>query len=126
MQYHDAGLVPGSVLADTWRARVEQSLRSRRPQTTIAMQAGAIAQCDTRAALARLPRRLPVLLIQGKLDRMVDYEESRILEAHLPQVRRYVPPAGDAFGHMWFDYFDRDTAWVRPLSAFLDAPPAKL
>lgn len=91
-------------------------------------QAGAIFQFDARERLATLPRHLPILLIHGRKDRMVDYSESTILEEHLPQARRYIPTHNgqptEAYGHTWYDYFGMDTAWVNPISAFLDAPHA--
>lgn len=126
MQYHDDALTPGSAMEKKLNHRVDVSLRTRRPQMIIMQQAGAIAQFDAREGLGSLPRGLPVLLIQGKHDRMVDYDEARLIEEHIPQARRYVPPAGEAFGHMWFDYFDLDAAWVAPITAFLDAARAKL
>lgn len=119
-QYDEASLAASSALAAKLEQRIDASVGTRRPQAVILQQAGAIAQCDVREALARVPRGLRVLIIHGRCDRMVDYGEARELAACLPQAERYVPRDGEAFGHMWFDYYDLARAWVRPLAAWLD------
>ncbi|WFD32686.1 hypothetical protein MSPP1_003736 [Malassezia sp. CBS 17886] len=130
MQYHPDVLVPGNPLHAQMQMRVQDSLATRRPQATIMHHAGAITLYDVRERLAQVPRALPVRIVHGRRDRMVDYNESKKTEELLPQARRLLPcGAADSeeFGHMWFDYFDLDAAWVRPLSDFLDdAPDAHL
>ncbi|WFC95656.1 hypothetical protein MBRA1_002309 [Malassezia brasiliensis] len=125
-QYDEASLASNGALAARLQARIDASVGTRRPQVVILQQMGAMAQYDAREALRRVPRGLPVLLVHGRSDRMVDYGESRELEACLPQAQRYVPRDGEAYGHMWFDYYDLRSAWVRPLAAFLEAGRARL
>lgn len=125
-QYDEASLASSGTLAARLQARIDASEGTRRPQAVILQQAGAIAQYDAREALRRVPRGLPVLIVHGRCDRMVDYGEARELEACLPQAQRCVPRDGEAYGHMWFDYYELRGAWVGPLVAFLDAGRARL
>jgi pimeloyl-ACP methyl ester carboxylesterase len=91
-------------------SRVENSLNSRRPQKIITLQGASIAQVDTRPDLPNVPASLPVLIIHGRLDRMVAYSESEHIVKNIKHAQRFDPGRnGDQYGHFWFDYFD--TAW---------------
>ncbi|UZJ55222.1 hypothetical protein CBS101457_004542 [Exobasidium rhododendri] len=91
-------------------SRVEKSVNSRRPQKIIAMQGASIAQVDTRPDLPRIPASLPVLIIHGRLDRMVAYSESEHIVKNIAHAKRFDPGTnGDRYGHFWFDYFE--TSW---------------
>ncbi|WFD44977.1 hypothetical protein MPSI1_003653 [Malassezia psittaci] len=125
-QYDQSVIGAGGILDAKMKRRMEESLQSRRPQRVIAQQAGAVSQYDSREALKSLPRHLPVLLIQGKRDRMVNYEESHIIQDCIPGAERYIPPEGEEYGHMWFDYYDLHRSWVVPICTFLDKPARPL
>ena len=91
----------------------------------MARQAVAIAIYQGRDRLRYVPRHLPIAILHGRYDHMVAYDEAREIERFLPQARRLFPHVdGDreAYGHLWFDYFDVDTAWLPPLVHFLDRP----
>ncbi|WFD00914.1 hypothetical protein MYAM1_003670 [Malassezia yamatoensis] len=121
-QYDKSVVGKGGILDAKMQRRIEESLHSRRPQIVITQQAGAISQYDSREALKSLPKHLPVLLIQGKRDRMVNYEESQTIQECIPGAQRYIPPQGEEYGHMWFDYYDLHRSWVVPICEFLDQP----
>ena len=96
-------LVQGNVLQSKFQERVQQSLQSHRPPLIIGYQAMAIAMYDARERLMRVPHGLPVLVLHGKNDRMVDYAASREIFEYLPQARRFLPHVDDpeAYGHFW-------------------------
>lgn len=125
MQYHPAVLGEGQPMQHKMDARMRRGLDARRPQNTIALQAVAIAIYQGRDRLRYVPRHLPIAILHGRYDHMVAYDEAREIERFLPQACRLFPQVdGDreAYGHLWFDYFDLDTAWVPPLVQFLDRP----
>lgn len=127
MQYHADVLGPHGTLQPTFERRLADAPNTRRPADIIGMQAGAIAQYTGRSFLSKVPRGLPIAVIHGRFDRMVDVAESDDLVKCLAQAQRLRPagvPDADAFGHMWFDYFDLASAWVAPLVAFLDDTPS--
>ncbi|PKI85105.1 hypothetical protein MVES1_000821 [Malassezia vespertilionis] len=131
MQYAERDLYPGNPIYITYQQRVARGGDAKRPQAIIASQLGAIAQFDSRESLAKIPRTLPVMVIHGKMDRMVAYAESEILMQHIQQAKRYIPNESSgkdvgAFGHMWFDYYNLKRDWVEPINHFLDTPAAKL
>lgn len=68
--------------------RNEVSLQTTRPQEMIALQAGAIGQYRSRDDLGRIPESVPVMIIHGKLDRMVHYKESEPLEKGIAHAKR--------------------------------------
>lgn len=99
--------------------RVRESLTTRRPQSIIATQSAAIAQRDTRADLPRIPSSLPVLVIHGRLDRMVAYSESEYLLKGIKSAKRInMAPHDEQYGHFWFDYFGADW-WAKSIENFL-------
>ena len=125
MQYHAAVLGEGRPMQPKLDARMRRGLEARRPQNTMALQAVAIAIYQGRDKLRYVPRHLPIAILHGRHDHMVAYDEAREIERFLPQARRLFPQVdGDreAYGHLWFDYFDVDTAWLPPLVHFLDRP----
>lgn len=129
MQYHAEVLGEGKPLQKALDERIPLSLSTRRPQEVIMYQAMSVTTYADQAKLAHIPRRLPVAIIHGKRDQMVFYEASDELLGQLPGARRLYPAIdGDReeFGHLWFDYFDIDSAWLAPLTHFLDAPAAHL
>lgn len=128
LQYDPDVLGEGNVLQSKFQERVQQSLQSHRPPLIIGYQAMAIAMYDARERLMRVPHGLPVLVLHGKNDRMVDYAASREIFEYLPQARRFLPHVDDpeAYGHFWFDYYDLNHAWVNPLCQFLDTAGAKM
>ncbi|AYO44041.1 Putative aminoacrylate hydrolase RutD [Malassezia restricta CBS 7877] len=125
MQYHPAVLGEGRPMQHKMDARMRRGLAARRPLNTMARQAVAIAIYQGRDRLRYVPRHLPIAILHGRYDHMVAYDEAREIERFLPQARRLFPHVdGDreAYGHLWFDYFDVDTAWLPPLVHFLDRP----
>lgn len=132
LQYHDDVLVSGHDVQKKFDWRLGLAAQTRRPQLVVLQQSMAISQCDVREKLKQLPRRLPIMVIHGRRDRMVRYVESEELLAYIPQAVRHVPrPAGspdgtEEFGHFWFDYFDVERDWAGPITRFLDAREAHL
>lgn len=108
-------------------SRVQQSINSRRPQKMIAVQGAAIAQVDTRPNLPNIPASLAVLVIHGKLDRMVAYSESEHIVKNIKHAKRFDPGSkGDQFGHFWFDYFSTEW-WADEIESYLsESSKAKL
>lgn len=99
--------------------RVRESLTTRRPQSIIASQGAAIAQRDTRSELGSIPASLPVLVIHGRLDRMVAYSESDYLVKGIKSAKRIdMSPHDEQYGHFWFDYFGADW-WAKSIENFL-------
>lgn len=127
MQYHPSVLGPHGALQHTFDRRMAHHPHTRRPQMIIGYQAASMAMYDGKDKLCHIPSKLPMIVIHGRYDRMVNYDESNDLQKRLPQLRRLRPDVeGDreAFGHMWFDYFDLQASWVDPITQFLDTPRA--
>lgn len=108
-------------------SRVQVSVKSRRPQKMIALQGAAIAQVDTRPDLPNIPASLPVLVIHGKLDRMVAYSESEYIVKLIRHAQRFDPGSKtDQYGHFWFDYFGSEW-WADQIERYLsDSTKARL
>jgi alpha-beta hydrolase superfamily lysophospholipase len=87
-QYDVASLEKDERLNKIMQDRIEVSLQTTRPQEMIALQAGAIGQYRSRDDLGRIPDSVPVLIIHGKLDRMVHYKESEPLEKGITHAKR--------------------------------------
>jgi fermentation-respiration switch protein FrsA (DUF1100 family) len=101
--------------------RVDRSTNSRRPQKMIALQAASIAQVDTRSRLQNIPASLPILVIHGKLDRMVSYKESEAFFQNIKHAQRFDPGSkGEDYAHFWFDYFDTQW-WADEVEKYLGA-----
>lgn len=92
------------------------------------MQVAAISGCDTRKALKeQVSRQLPVLLIQGKRDRMISFTETKYIEESLPQLQWFKhPEIGLEFGHFWFDFGSKTEIWADAIGKFLDTGKVKL
>lgn len=118
-QYDPKWLVASADNKNLFNARVEKSANSRRPQKVIAMQGASIAQVDTRPNLPKIPASLPVLVIHGKLDRMVAYSESEHIIKNIKHAKRFDPGSrGDQFAHFWFDYFGTEW-WAEEIERYL-------
>lgn len=87
-QYDVASLEKNDRLKKIMQDRIEVSLQTTRPQEMIALQAGAIGQYRSRDDLGRIPESVPVLIIHGKLDRMVHYSESEPLDKGIAHAKR--------------------------------------
>lgn len=120
-QYDPAWLAASAANKKVFESRVADSVNSRRPQKIIALQGAAIAQVDSRSDLPRVPASLDVLVIHGKLDRMVAYSESEHIIKNINHAVRFDPGAkGDQFGHFWFDYHGADW-WADEIEKYLSS-----
>jgi len=99
-----------------------------RPARTVAQQARALIAMDVRESLPKIPSQIRVLVIHGKLDRVIHYVESEHIMRGITHARRVtVDPSrmipgsipSDQFGHFWFHYFDIDL-WLGVIETFLD------
>lgn len=126
MQYDDEAL--RGPLKGTFDRRVELALATRRPMMTVMAQSVAISMYSSREQITELGKKnvLPVALIHGTADQMVDYSESEELARRIPGAVRLMPNGGECFGHMWYDYFDVERDWAALLGAWLDAPAARM
>jgi alpha-beta hydrolase superfamily lysophospholipase len=105
-QYDPKWLTASEENKRLFEKRVDRAVNSRRPQKIIALQAASIAQVDTRSSLPQIPSSLPVLVIHGKLDRMVSYQESEAIVKNIKHAKRFDPGSkSDNYGHYWFDYY---------------------
>lgn len=103
----------------TFEERVKVSLTTRRPQSIIGSQMLAIQGRDTREELHKISESLPVLIIHGKLDRMVKYSESDSFTKSIKSAKRLdMQPNNDQFGHFWFDYFGKEF-WANKIENYL-------
>lgn len=102
-----------------FQQRVQAALDTRRPQSMIMLQSSAIASVNVSDRLSRVPSSLPVLIIHGKLDRMVAYAESDIIQGGIKHATRMQTPS-DQYGHFWHDYFGADF-WANSIDKFLNA-----
>ena len=120
-QYDPKWLAASSENRKLFESRVDKSANSRRPQKMIALQAAAIAQVDTRPDLPNIPASLPVLVIHGKLDRMVAYSESEHIIKNVKHAVRLDPgEKGDQYAHFWFDYFGSQW-WADQIETYLQS-----
>jgi pimeloyl-ACP methyl ester carboxylesterase len=118
-QYDPTWLAASTKNKKLFQDRIQQSANSRRPNKMIALQSAAIAQMDTRPRLPSIPSSLPVLIIHGKLDRMVAYSESDYLVKLIKHATRFDPGSnGDQYGHFWFDYFGTEW-WADEIEGYL-------
>lgn len=118
-QYDPKWLAASPENKQLFESRVSGSVNSRRPQKMIALQGAAIAQVDTRQDLPNVPASLKVLVIHGKLDRMVAYAESEHIVKNIKHARRFdAGERGDQFGHFWFDYYGTDW-WASEIEKYL-------
>lgn len=120
VQYDEDTLSRSSGMQAKFRARLESVRSTNRPAWVIGLQFMAIQSADLRKQLHRIPRTVDVLVIHGKRDRMVLWNESQyILDAIKHATRLHTPT--DEFGHFWYDYFDMHF-WVNSINNFLDPP----
>lgn len=128
-QYDPKWLAESLQNKELFKDRVEKSVNSRRPQKIIAYQSAAIGQVDTRSSLPNIPASLPVLVVHGKLDRMVSYAESEHIVKNIKHAKRFDPgEKGDQFAHYWFDYFGTQW-WADQIEQYLSSsgsPQARL
>lgn len=118
-QYDPKWLAANQENKNLFEKRVKEAVNSRRPQKMIALQGAAIAQVDTRKDLSNIPASLPVLVIHGKLDRMVAYRESDEIVKNIKHAQRFDPGSkGDDYGHFWFDYFSTQW-WADEIEGYL-------
>lgn len=104
---------------DFLQTRVKDQMKLRRPQRVIGLQMAAIAARDVRSDLPRIPASLPVLVLHGRLDRMVDYSESQYIVDGIKHASRLdMPPHSEQFGHFWYDYFG-EMWWATQIEHFL-------
>lgn len=101
-----------------FQSRIQTALDSRRPQSIILLQSGAIAPVNVGGVLERVPASLPVLIIHGKLDRMVAVSESDLIQKGIKHAKR-IPTPSDQYGHFWHDYFS-PKFWAESIDKFLN------
>ena len=128
------------------RALVEAKLPNMvygRPARIIAQQGAAVGapEADHRSALPSIPSSIQVLVLHGKLDRMISYKESDYIVRGIAHARRVpisAPGTGkegegegkgkgrkkgtlpsDVYGHTWYDYFT-PAIWDEVITCFLD------
>lgn len=127
LQYDEETLAASEKLRSIMAWRIELSLAENIPQEIVGLQAMAIRAYRSKdpAVLGRIPPSVPVLVIHGKRDRMVRYDESLPFETMIPNVRRVDLSDGPAeaqqgaYGHFFFDYFSTDY-WAAKIGDFLD------
>ncbi|GAA5860642.1 hypothetical protein JCM8547_005485 [Rhodosporidiobolus lusitaniae] len=95
--------------------RIEETVQSRRPARVIQQQVRVIADYDVRKRLGTIPPSLPVLVIQGSLDRSVYPTESKYILAGIKHAQFL---SFEGMGHIWYDYLDA-TYWTNLLNRFL-------
>lgn len=120
VQYHDAVLGPGKPLQHKFEQRLALVRKTNRPQWVIGLQFLAIQSQDLRTQLGRIPESLPVMVIHGKRDRMVLWEESEKIMEGVKHAKRLKDTPSEEFGHFWYEYFELEY-WVRSINNFLDA-----
>lgn len=124
-QYDPNWLAANQENKNLFEKRVNEAVNSRRPQKMIALQGAAIAQVDTRQSLPSIPASLPVLIIHGKLDRMVAYRESDEIVKAIKHAQRFDPGSkSDQYGHFWFDYYSTQW-WADEIEKYLANTPTK-
>ncbi len=109
--------------------RIDDVLRTPRPQAVIGQQIAAMAARDLRGDFKErpIPRSQPVLLIHGTRDRMVDYGEVKYIERAIPQAVWFEhPEIGREYGHWWYDFGSDIGIWAEAIGAFCDAGKVKL
>ena len=119
VQYHPAVLGPKGALQEKFEKRLEVVRKTNRPAWVIGLQFMAISQGDLRKRLHRIPQSLEVMVIHGKQDRMVLWEESEKILEGVKHAKRLRGGKGDEFGHFWYDYFETED-WVKNIGDFLD------
>lgn len=108
---------------ELYERRIQESLGSRRPAKTVALQQRAIGRYDVRDALPHLPSSLPVLVIHGSRDLAVYPDaEDEILGAI--RHAKLAPCPRTDFGHNWYDYFGLEF-WRDTIGTFLDGQPSE-
>jgi len=107
-----------------YERRVQESIGTRRPARTVALQQRAIGKYDVRQKLGSIPTSLPVLVIHGGQDVAVYPAEKDDILKSIKHAKLAECPRMD-FGHNWYDYFDLEF-WRSTIAAFLDAPQLKL
>lgn len=116
---YDEGWLSQKENKSTFEERVKVSLSTRRPQSIIGSQMLAIQGRDTREELHKIPESIPVLIIHGKLDRMVKYSESESFTKSIKNAKRIdMHPYTDQYGHFWFDYFGKEF-WAKKIEEYL-------
>ncbi|KAJ9475320.1 Mitochondrial protein [Pseudozyma hubeiensis] len=118
LQYHPSALDSDAALQRKFQTRLREVRQTSRPAWIIGLQFMAIQQTDLRKQLHRIPPTVPVLVIHGKRDRMVLWNESEHILAGIKHASRLTTP-DEEFAHFWYDYFDIDF-WSTSIVNFLD------
>lgn len=109
---------------ELYEKRVQESINTRRPAKTVALQQRAIGKYDVRQKLPNISPSLPVLVIHGDRDVAVYPAEKDDILAGIKHAKVAKCPRED-FGHNWYDYFDLEF-WRMIINKFLDQSIAKL
>ncbi|GAC98357.1 mitochondrial protein [Pseudozyma hubeiensis SY62] len=118
LQYHPSALDSNPTLQRKFQSRLREVRQTSRPAWIIGLQFMAIQQADLRKQLHRIPCTVPVLVIHGKRDRMVLWNESEHILTGIQHASRLTTP-DEEFAHFWYDYFDIDF-WSTSIVNFLD------
>ncbi|CAD6885351.1 unnamed protein product [Tilletia controversa] len=117
MQYYPEWLAASPSNAKIRNDRIALSLQTKPPQATIMAQMQAISSTDVRPVLPRIPSSFPVLILHGKRDRMVAFQETEY-------TRKGIGHAETLFledvGHFWYDMHGGAEFWVGKLGGWLD------
>lgn len=89
-----------------YEKRVQESINTRRPARTVALQQRAIGKYDVRSELPSLPASLPVLVIHGDQDVAVYPAEKEEILKGIGHATLAKCPRSD-FGHNWLVYIHR-------------------
>ncbi|EST08638.1 hypothetical protein PSEUBRA_001712 [Kalmanozyma brasiliensis GHG001] len=119
VQYHEDVLGPGKPMQRKFEERLEMVRNTNRPAWVIGLQFMAIQSEDLREQLGRIPESVPVMVIHGKRDRMVLWDESERILAGVKHAKRLTDTPSEEFGHFWYEYFEIEY-WVRSIANFLD------
>lgn len=85
---------------ELYEKRVQESIGTRRPAKTVALQQRAIGKYDVRQKLQTIPSSLPVLVIHGDRDVAVYPAEKNDILAGIKHAKMAKCPRED-FGHNW-------------------------
>ncbi|KAK0550038.1 hypothetical protein OC846_001757 [Tilletia horrida] len=118
LQYYPEWIAASSANKKIRDDRIDLSLTFKPAQTTVMAQMQAIGTVDVRKSLPKIPAQaLPVLILHGKQDRMVKFEETQHTQRGITHADTLFV---DGVAHFWYDMQGGSAFWVEQLGQWLD------